>query len=167
MQAFWLLAVLALAACQEALTPEEQAARDAYDVDQLEQIQESRRPMEQLELEEITADEIEKLARLGTGCSFRAMGSERPVLALAFEDVAYIKKDQELVRLAADKGSAEMPFGTRSNYDGTAYSLQLTRESDENTQAGPETVEWPAKLDIGDEMDRPIYLVKGFLQCGA
>ena len=49
-------------------------------------------------------------------------------MALAMAETGHFLRDGEMQTLAADKGSAELPYLARSKYDGTAYSMTLEIE---------------------------------------
>ena len=81
-------------------------------------------------------------------------------------EAAYVKQDNEIQRLAPDMGSAEMPFGTRSNYDGTQFGLEMTMRGD-GEAIGGETTLYDATLTLRDGRDRIVYQQDGVARCGS
>ena len=87
-------------------------------------------------------------------------------MAVTMVEAAYVKHDNEIERLAPDMGSAEMPFGTRANYDGTSYGLEMMTRG-EGQAIGGETTLYDATLTLRDGRDRIVYEREGVARCGS
>lgn len=164
----WLVLVGAavLAACGgNELSPEEQAAQDARDIAAVEAASEI--PAETIVPQKILYPDIEANNLYGVSCAFAPEGGGLGAIALAMEDAGYLKLDDEIVRLAADKGSTELPMATRSKYDGKAYSFELTLDDAKGEQDGIETVNYPAQLTIRDRGGNVGFASAGIAQCGS
>ena len=155
------VALLALAACSS--EPDE-AERQAA-VAEVEANQEA--PVEILEPKPILYPDIEKYELYGAGCSFAPDGGGLGAVALAMADEGYMKRDEELLRFAADKGSDELPYLARRKYDGTDYSFTLDLDRDSGAISGEETSDYSGTLTVKDGKDRIVYQSTGIAQCGA
>ena len=153
--------LLALAACSS--EPDE-AERQA-DVAEVEANQEA--PAEVLELQPILYPDIEKNDLYGAGCSFAPDGGGLGAVALGLADEGYLKRNGEIVRLAADKGSDELPYLARRKYDGTDYSFTLDLDRESGAPTGDETSDYSGTLTVRDGKDRVVYSSTGIAQCGA
>ena len=158
-------AVVLLAACAEKLTPEQQAAADEKAIAEVEATQEVA--AQPLAPQKILYPDIEKYELFGTSCAFVPEGGGLGAIALAMEDSGYLKLDGEIVRLAADKGSPELPMSARAKYDGKAQSFSLTLDEAAGKQQGIETINYPARLVIRDTVDHTVYEATGIAQCGS
>ena len=155
-----LLLAAALAACTSEPTEEERAAAVA-------EVEANQVPApEQLEPGAIRYREIEQYDLYGGGCSFAAQGGGLAAVALAMAETGHFLKDGELVTLAADKGSAELPYLARREYDGKAYSMTLDLDEDAGERSGEETSDYPATLTIRDANEQVVYEKTGIAQCG-
>lgn len=156
-----LVCALALAACSNELTEEERAAAVA-------EVEANQTPPpEQLELAPIRYREIEQHDLFGAGCSFAPEGGGLSAVALAMADTGHFLRGSELVTMAADKGSRELPYLARRKYDGKAYSMVLDLDEAAGEQSGEETSDYPATLTIRDANDEVVYRKPGMAQCGA
>ena len=152
---------LALAACSDAPSEEDrQAAVAEVEANQVP-------PPEQLEPRAIGYREIEEHDLFGAGCSFAPTGGGMGATALAMAEKAYFLKGSDMIELAADKGSAELPYLARRKYDGKAYSLTLDLDQDAGRRSGEEVSDYPATLTIRDAHDQTVYRKTGIAQCGA
>jgi len=158
---FLMLAASALAACSEAPSEEERAAAVA----EVEAHQTP--PPEQLDLAPIRYREIEQHDLFGAGCSFAPDGGGLAAVALAMADTGHFLRGSELVTLAADKGSSELPYLARRKYDGKAFSMVLDLDEAAGRQSGEETSDYPATLTIRDSNEQVVYRKAGIAQCGA
>ncbi len=152
---------LSLAACSSEPTEEERAAAVA-------EVEASQTPPpQQIELEPIRYREIEQNDLYGAGCNFAPKGSGLSAVALAMADTGHFLYGDELVTLAADKGSAELPYLARREYDGTDYSMTLDLDEAAGKESGEETSDYPARLTIRDRNEQVVYRKTGIAQCGA
>ena len=163
----WIIAIapLVLAACGP--TPEEKAAADARAVAEVEAIQEP--PPEELAPGLITFADVESADMFGAGCNVLPnSGSAGGIaIAIAQSDAGYFKRENEIIRMAADAGSKELPYLAREKYSGLAYSMRLEIDEDAGKQSGDETIDYPSVLTIRDAQDRVVYRESGTTQCGA
>lgn len=156
-----LFAVAALAACSSEPTEEERAAAVA-------EVEANQVPApEQLELGAIRYREIEQHDLYGAGCSFAPEGGGLAAVGIAMAETGHFLRNGEMVTLAADKGSAELPYLARREYDGAAYSMTLDLDDAEGEPAGEEVSDFPATLTIRDANEQVVYRKKGIAQCGA
>ena len=160
MRSLALTLVVVLAACSSEPTEEERAAAVA-------EVEAHQTPPAQpLELEAIRYREIEKHELYGTGCSFAPTGGGLAAVALAMPDTGHIIVDGAMLTLAADKGSAELPYLARSKYDGTEHSMELDLDQDAGEEVGAEVSDYPATLTIRNARDQIVYNQSGIAQCG-
>ncbi len=124
-------------------------------------------PPERLALDPIRYREIEKFGLYGAGCSFAPNGGGLGAVALAMADKGYFLREGELHTLAADMGSAELPYLARRKYDGLEFSFTLDLEGAEGQQSGYETTDYRGELTIRDSSDNVVYNATGPVQCGA
>ena len=160
MRSLALTLVAVLAACSSEPTEEERAAAVA-------EVEAHQTPPAQpLELGAIRYREIEKHELYGAGCSFAPTGGGLAAVALAMPDTGHIIVDGEMLTLAADKGSAELPYLARSKYDGTEHSMELDLDQDASEEVGAEVSDYPATLTIRNARDQIVYNQSGIAQCG-
>lgn len=156
-----LVCAIALVACSGEPTEEERAAAVA----EVEANQDP--PPEKLTPGPIRYREIEQYELFGMGCSFAPERGGMAAVALAMEDTGHFLRDGELITLAADKGSAELPYLARRKYDGKAYSMLLDLDEEAGERTGEETSDYPATLTIRDANGAVVYRKPGIAQCGA
>lgn len=159
------VAVLALAACGDDISPEEQAREDAQDVAEVRAAQVP--PAIPVTLEPLSPADIEEHRLVGIGCSFLAGESGEDALAIMLGEAAYVRQGGMVVRLAPDTGSGEAPFGTYTRYDGREFGLQLDLLKSEGEQVGMETMAYAARMTLTDGNDRVVYRADGTARCGA
>lgn len=162
----WVIAIstLALAACGGPSPAEEEAAREQAVA---EVIANQEPPAEQLALDPIRYPEIERYDLFGAGCSFAPDGGGLGAVAIAMADKGYIIRNGELHTLAADLGSAELPYLAHRKYDGREYSFVLDLDETEGEQSGYEATDYRGTLTVSDGKDRAVYRADGIVQCGA
>ena len=156
------VSILLLAAGCNQLSPEEKAANEARDIAAVKAANDQLPPLKPLSPQAILFPDIRKANLYGPGCAFVAKGGGLGAIAMTQEKRAAIKLADELVILASDPGSTEMPFGTWSHYVGKRHSLTLTR-----LDAAQTDPEWRGKLVITDTGDRVVFEAEGLVQCKA
>ncbi len=159
------LAVLFVAGCDDGMTSEQKAARDAQAVAEVRANQVA--PPDTFTPEKILYPDIEK-HRLGAGgCAFVPEGGGIGAIAIAQADAGYMKRDGDIMIFAADKGSAKQVMGTWRSYDGRSFSFEITLDPKSGKQPSSETNDYDASLTITDGRDRVVYQADGYAQCGA
>lgn len=171
MRAITILALLALAACTPDPSPAEKAAQDARDVAAVERASRMRPPPENLVPEPITPADMEARDLFGGRCAMMHPSGAHAV-AFGMRDDGYFKREGELVRLGADKGSPQQPFQSWVKYDGREYAMRLRilgeregTESQSVADGAKGTGEYPGELVIRDRFDRPIFEMRGTIRC--
>ena len=124
-------------------------------------------PAEMFSPRAILYPDIEKYDLYGAGCSFAPEGGGLGAIVLAQADRGYMKREDEILRFAADKGSEELPYLAWRKYDGSDYSFTLDLDRDSGRQSGEETSDFKAKFTVRDGRDRVLYEADGIAQCGA
>ncbi|TCJ37405.1 hypothetical protein [Parafrankia sp. BMG5.11] len=157
-------ALLAASCGKEELSPIEQARQDEADVAAVNAAQVP--PPVPIEPETIGMPDIEKYDMFGAGCSF-APGKGIAAVALLQPERGFMKIDGGVVRFAPDAGSGDLPLGAKGKYTGGAYSFVLDLASEEGTQSGYETVNFPARLVLRNDRDQVVYQADGTAQCGS
>ena len=158
--------LLALSACAEAPSEEEIAAENERIVAEVEAVNKAPPPLEEKVPEPIGYPDIEKHDMFGAACAY-APGTSLSARVIARETDAFVKIDGEVIQLAADPGSREMPGKTRSLYNGTAYSLRLTIDSEgreDPVSIGTEIFD--GTVFLRDRYDRVIYQGASRVSCG-
>ena len=164
MRAPILLLALAAAACGTEQSPEEKAASDAAASAEIRAA--NVPPPIPVMLEPIAYSDIEANDLIGIGCSFALARDADAAMAVTMVEAAYVKQNNEIQRLAPDMGSGEMPFGTRFNYDGTQFGLEMIVRGD-GEAIGGETTLYDAALTLRDGRDRIVYQQDGVARCGS
>lgn len=159
------LATFLLMACDSGLSSEEQAIQDERDVSMVVRANRALPPLKQVTPEPILYPDIERHDLFGVACNY-APGTSLGTRVIAREADAFIKIDGEVMRLAADPGSRELPLATRSLYNGREYSLRLAIESD-GEQSGTETMDYEGQIVLYDAHGRSVYEGEGLAQCGS
>lgn len=160
-----LLTPLLLGACSDDVTPAEQARIDAAKIAAVERA--NIVPADPVSPQKILYPDMEANDLFGAGCAFAPDGGGLGAIALTQGEVAYLKLENEIVRFAADKGSAQAPLATWEKYDGKVHSFRLTFGSGEQKASGIDTVDYPAKLTIRNGRDQIVYAADGLAQCRA
>lgn len=167
MRTIAVLSLLLVAGCgAEEPSAQEKEARDLHDIAMVKAAQKIDPPRQPITPEEILPLDIEDNELFGVSCSFIPAGQRNPV-ALGMPDAAYIKVDQRMQRLAADKGGVQMPYGTWAKYDGKKYVLKLSKDNSDGVAVGTEVVEWSGRMSVFDPYDRSIFESHGTVQCGS
>jgi hypothetical protein len=158
-------AVLLAASCERAPTAEQKALAVARDIERVEAAQKTTPPLTALAPEPITFADIEKNRLFGASCIFLPEGAKTH-LVLAMSNTAYLKVGGELRVYAADKGSAPLPLGAWTRYEGREHVIDLQTAGGDGTPAGEETTDWPGHLTIRDPYSRVLYSAAGTVRCG-
>ncbi|MBX7526732.1 hypothetical protein [Qipengyuania vesicularis] len=161
----WTLVFLTVAIAACGPTPEEEETARKQAVAEVEANQEP--PPEQLTLDPIRYREIEKHQLYGAGCSLVPDGGGLGAVVLALAEEGFLIRNGELLRFAADAGSAELPYLARQRYTGREYSFTLDLDEDEGKQSGVETTDYRGRLTVRDSSERVVYQAEGLTQCGA
>jgi len=155
---------LACCACSETLTQEEQEQRDREAKALVEQANAVEPLVCEVVPETILYPDIERHDIYGASCAY-APGTSLGARVIARQADAFMKIDGEIVLFAADPGARELPYGTRSLYNGREYSLRLEIAGD-GMQSGEEVMEYEGTINLRDQYDRVIYSGTGTAQCG-
>lgn len=154
-----LIALLSLSAC-DLTSPEERAAADARDVAAVEAANKRLPPAKALTPQPILFPDIRAASLYDPGCAFVAEGGGLGAIVMTEAKRAAIKPGKDVVILASDPGSTQMPSGTWSRYVGKENALTLTRQS-----PGSDESNWTGKLVITDAKDQVVYEATGLVQC--
>jgi len=162
-----LAALLACSACESEPTPEESAAKAERDIAMVEAANDARPPLRLVTPDPILYPDIEQHDLHGQACNY-APGTSLGTRVIAREADAYVKIDGDMVRLAADPGSRELPAGSRSLYDGREFSLLLTVEGEGQPAPNNAAVnEYQGTMSLRDRWGRVVYDGAGLVQCAA
>lgn len=165
MRHYLALAALLLAGCEDEPSPEERALADARDVALVEAANKVEPPLAPVTPEPILNEDVERYDLLGAACNY-APGTSLNTRIVAREADAFLKLEGEVVRLAADAGSRELPMRTRTLYSGKEYSLRL-RIRGEGEPSGGSTVDYEGSVELRDPYGRVVYEGDGLAQCGS
>jgi hypothetical protein len=157
------IAVLLLAGCQDEPTPEEKAAEDERAIAMVEAANDAKPPLELVTPDPILLPDIERFDLYGTGCNY-APGTSLGTRVIAREADAFMKIGGEVVRLAADPGSRELPMHSRSLYSGKDYALRLEIHNDGEPANGG-SVNYEGTVTVRDAWGRVVYEGTGLAQC--
>lgn len=158
--------LLLLSGCEGEISPEEQAERDERDIAMVEQANNVLPPIEEVTPEPILYPDIERYDLFGAACNY-APGTSLGTRVIAREVDAYVKIEGEMVRLAADPGSRELPLGTRSLYSGREYALRLRLMGDgEPSAQGRRGTTYDSEITLSDAHGRTVYEGEGLAECG-
>ncbi len=156
--------MLALAACDKEPSPEEQARADAAASAEVRAA--SVAPPVPVSLDPIAPTDIEDYDIIGVGCNFLLEQGAQQALAVTLVDEAFVKRGEQMQRLAPDTGSPKTPFGTWTKYSGGEFALELAL-SGEGEQVGMETSAYDATLTLRDGRDRVLMVREGVANCGS
>ncbi len=120
--------------------------------------------IDQVEVGTILYPDIERFEIYGASCAY-AEGTSLGAKVIARNEDAFMKLDGEVIRLAADPGAGELPYGSRSAYASDAYLLYLAIEG-EGRQSGEEVLEYAGTVELRDRVGEVIYEARGAAQCG-
>jgi hypothetical protein len=162
-----LLLLLLLPGCDEPEpTPEELAAKAERDVAMVEAANAAAPPLRSAAPEPISPADMEQHDMYGPACTY-APGTSLGARVIAREGDAFLKLEGEVMRLAADPGSRELPASSRSRYDGREFSLRLTVEGEGGLAGeGTELSSYQGSIDLRDIWGRSVYTGSGLVQCG-
>lgn len=156
------LAALVLYGCDKEISPEEQDRIDERDIAMVEKANKAPPPLREVTPDPILAGDRERYAIKPGGCSF-SPGFSLSERIIALPVVAYAKIEGEMQRFAADVGSAEMPSGTRAQYFGKLYSLQLSVAQGSGEEDKPADAE--GSVTVRDAQGRVVYSGTGTVHC--
>lgn len=178
-----------LVACGASEAPEEPIDMDKINED-------ARGPVERIEPDPLTFRKLSEHDLLGAGCNFTPDASEELVF-VADRTRAHFLLENRLVGMSPDRGSRELPYGVRTEYDGLTHSAEIwlamdtaqaqdTEETPESRDAreseeasgtepaqeteqlqAPEVTYYRGTLEIRDPRGRFAYSATGQWQCGA
>ena len=157
--------MLVLAACGDEPSPDEQAQSDARDVAMVEAANNVMPPLEQVTPEPILLPDIERFDLYGEACNY-APGTSLGTRVVSREADAFVKIDGEIVRLAADPGSRELPMHTRTLYSGKEYALRLQIVEEDAGEPAPDgSTNYEGNVQLRDAYGRLVYEGTGLAQC--
>lgn len=151
-------------ACSEDISPARQARIDADKIAAVERA--NIVPPDPVSPQKIHYPDYETNDLFGAGCAFAAADTGQGAIALTRNEVAYIKLDGKIARLAADKGGAKAPYATWQKYDGRKHTILLEFAHGGGEASGTQTIKYPAQLTIRNGRDQIVYQADGFAQCG-
>ena len=160
------LAFLALActACGQDMDQGEQELIEQQAIADVEAVNGAEPPLQEVVPDPILFPDIERHDMFGASCAY-APGTSLGARVIARQADAFMKVDGEVIRFAADPGARELPYGTRSLYNGTEYSLRLDIAGD-GEQSGIETMDYEGTISLRDRWNRVVYDGVGIAQCG-
>ena len=167
MRAILLVAALvALGACQAEPSPAERKAADERAIAQVEAAQNVKPPVQPIELEPITPEDIEASRLAGAGCVLipSDAGTRLPVLLLDGKRASF-KLSGRMQLLAGDPGSAKLPVETPSRYAGKKFAMVITKADGTGERVGDQLVRYPASVVIRDPWDQLVYKRDAALEC--
>ncbi len=143
-------ALALLAGCDDAKPESKLSNREASAI--VKQVNDASVPIQP---QPILEPEIARLRYRSPGCVFSPGIGGHGAMALAMTEAGYIKVDGELVRFAADGGSALLPHGIRARYFGTSHWFRLTFTDKDGG----------AHLTVGDHVDNIVFDAEGKVWC--
>lgn len=158
------LSITILGACSEDISPAEKARIDAEKIAAVERA--SIVPPDPVSPQKIHYPDYEANDLFGAGCAFAPADAGVGAIALTRSEVAYLKLDGKIARLAADKGGAKAPYATWQKYDGKTHTIRLEFTLGDGEASGTQAVKYPVKLTIRNGRDQIVYQAEGFAQCG-
>lgn len=156
-------AALALAGCGDEISPQEQEEADALAVAMVEEANAAPPPLEELVPEAILETDMQAEEMGGERCIY-SPGMNHGVLVVARQVDAYMKIDGMLVRFAADPGARQLPFETRTLYNGRQYQLRLDMPRNQESDP-PASGEYDGSVNLFDQWDRVVYTGIGPVTC--
>lgn len=166
MRTVLLLSLLLLTACGDGMSDAEKKAKDEADVAYVNGLQAKDPPPKPILPQAIGYPDIEAYKLFGAHCAF-APGDSIGAIVFAMDETAWMKLDDKMTRLAADKGGEKLPMGTWRHYDGKEYSLELEVERAAASSSASQTINYPGALAVRDAYGQLVFGAKGTVQCGA
>ena len=158
-----MLCLASLSACFK--SAQKNADEDARAIAQVNAAQDAKPPIKPITPQPIMFFDITGHKLYGSGCNFVPADGGMGAVLLAQDGRAIIKLADQLVTLAADKGSARLPQGAWSRYSGKQYALTLSRIDDGKGKQLGVVSTFDGDLVITDPFDRVVYTAKGNVQC--
>lgn len=141
-----LLAAGALAACEKEPEMSNKAATEV--------VERVNSPTIMIQPQPILEHEINRLRFRSAGCIFSPGSGGHGAMVLAMQEAGYMKFGDEIVRFAADSGSADLKDGVRERYFGTSHWFRIAfTEADR------------AHLTVGDHADHIVFEADGKIWC--
>ena len=119
-----------------------------------------------IQLEHIGPQAISKYDLSDAGCSVSTDNGERLLFISRMED-AHFLLEGDLQALVPRPGTATLPYGVSTHYDGLAYSAEITIDNDSERLVDLETSDWVGRLIIRDTEERIVFKYSGTVRCGA
>jgi hypothetical protein len=160
------IAVLALAlvSCGHKRSPQDQAVRDARDVELVKRA--NRTAIKMIAPQLILYPDIEANQLQGAGCAFAPENGLGAVLLTRSDGRAYMKLADKVVLFSADAGSADLPMGARSRYLGNGLVLEFAINTLDAGATGPKLATYSGRLTVHDAERNMVYDKPGSVQCG-
>jgi hypothetical protein len=153
-----IMMLLALGACGE--NPERKRAADEADIAAVEAAQGRLPPLQALEPELLETEDLGRMDIGGAGCTIRLERDPARPLFVAAKALGWMKRDGELIKLAADTGSTQSPGLTWSRYTGRELTVRI-----ESIQLSASPDMAPVTVTIRDAYDRVIFRAAATRQC--
>lgn len=154
-----------LSACTDNLTKAEETARDERDIALVEKA--NRGTAVPVAPQPILFPDIERYKLYEVSCAFVGKTGGLGAIVLARADDGYMKLDDEMIRFAADKGSADLPYGAHARYTGKKYAFSLALAPGSSRRSGTETTDYKGELTVEDGKDNVVFKEAGSVQCGS
>lgn len=154
-----------LAAACSGDKPAGTAAQDARDIAQVNAAQNAKPPAKPISPQPILYFDVTKNKLYGSGCNFVSADGGMGAVLLAQNEKAFMKLDDNIVALAADKGSTALPQGGWSRYSGKEYALTLTKLDSAAAKKAGVIDMFDGHLVVTDPHDQIVYQAKGNVQC--
>lgn len=159
------LALSVLAACTDNLTPAEETALDERDIALVEKA--NRGTALPIAPQPILFPDIERYKLYEVTCAFVGKSGGLGAIMLARADDGYMKLNDKMIRFAADKGSAELPYGAHARYTGKKYAFTLALAPGSSRRSGTETTDYKGDLTVEDGKGNVVFKDAGSVQCGS
>jgi len=152
-------APILLSACHE--NREDKAQEAAHDVAMVERM--NQVPPVAIDPAPITPRDMKQFGLDRLPCAFVDKSRGLGPLFLGGADEGVLKLDDDLHRLAARSGSAQLPGGGRTTYVGLNGWVDFSRQPDAGTGAGQDN--FPARMSLHDAQDRVVFVANGTMHC--
>ena len=157
------LLIFALSACGEKSESNDVQTQADRDLAIVEEINNAQPPIKMVDAEAILYPDIEANALYGSACNY-APGTSIGTRVIARQDDAIMKLEGEIMRFAADAGSAKLPLETRAIYAGKEYVLELSIDGD-GKPSGRHSTDYQGTIALRDSWGRVVYTATGLAQC--